>query len=456
MRSAGSRRATAEPAAEGVRCRVVGPGSGAWFIGRTTGPPSVGLRLRFAAPGDLWLVRPRADDAGWADPVALIEPGPARREPPCPLAAECGGCHWQQIDESVQLELKLDALRVALSRAGLAAAGERLRAAPAPPTLGYRYRARFQIGRAPAGGPPAIGFHRPGSRSCLDVAECLLLAPELARVYRFVRQRWRGQTTHGLTGVEITALPGSPGGLVYLNPRDRPPAGWPDLGRRLLAASGEPSSPVAGVSVRRSAGPGVPDGLGARSIVGKTPGGHPVAAAARGFLQAHLAAADRLADEVVRLSGAGAGVEIFELFAGTGLLSWRLAAAGAEVTSIENDPLAVEAAAALPAVPRGRLRSVCADARDQAAIDALAPRTPHAVWLADPPRSGLGPIATWIGRLGSRAPEKIVLVSCSLASLTRDLSVLAAADYRLNRAVLVDLFPQTRHVEVAARLIRTA
>ena len=70
--------------------------------------------------------------------------------------------------------------------------------------------------------------------------------------------------------------------------------------------------------------------------------------------------------------------------------------------------------------------------------------------VADPPRTGLGKIATR-EFLRLRAPH-LVFVSCDPATLARDLNALLAGGYRIERLTLVDLFPQTYHLETVVHL----
>jgi 23S rRNA (uracil1939-C5)-methyltransferase len=70
--------------------------------------------------------------------------------------------------------------------------------------------------------------------------------------------------------------------------------------------------------------------------------------------------------------------------------------------------------------------------------------------LADPPRSGLGKTAT--RHLLRLKPAKLHIVACDPATLARDLAVLLAGGYALQRMFLVDLFPQTYHLETVVHL----
>jgi 23S rRNA (uracil1939-C5)-methyltransferase len=72
--------------------------------------------------------------------------------------------------------------------------------------------------------------------------------------------------------------------------------------------------------------------------------------------------------------------------------------------------------------------------------------------LADPPRTGLGPAA--VARLVELKPNRITIVACDPATLARDLPGLIAGGYRIDRLTVVDLFPQTFHIETIVELSR--
>jgi 23S rRNA (uracil1939-C5)-methyltransferase len=75
---------------------------------------------------------------------------------------------------------------------------------------------------------------------------------------------------------------------------------------------------------------------------------------------------------------------------------------------------------------------------------------PVAVAVLDPPRQGCGPEVT--RALIDLGPRRIVMVSCSPATLARDLVPLVAAGYRPGAVGCFDLFPQTAHVECVLSL----
>jgi 23S rRNA (uracil1939-C5)-methyltransferase len=72
------------------------------------------------------------------------------------------------------------------------------------------------------------------------------------------------------------------------------------------------------------------------------------------------------------------------------------------------------------------------------------------VIVLDPPRSGCKEAVAHIVAL---RPERIVYVSCDPATFSRDVRLFAERGYTLQRIALIDLFPQTYHMEVVGLLL---
>ena len=146
------------------------------------------------------------------------------------------------------------------------------------------------------------------------------------------------------------------------------------------------------------------------------------------------------------VGGPGGGEPARDLSAGVGLFSLPLAKGFGKVTAVESSPSAVH-----DLQYNAAEHGVEVEAQRMQAEQYLAglTATPEVI-VADPPRSGLGKNVTkHLARL--KAP-RLVLVSCDPATLARDLGALTVAGYGLKRMTVVDLFPQTYHVEVVAEL----
>ncbi|MBR3556647.1 MAG: hypothetical protein IKN89_12105 [Oscillospiraceae bacterium] len=70
--------------------------------------------------------------------------------------------------------------------------------------------------------------------------------------------------------------------------------------------------------------------------------------------------------------------------------------------------------------------------------------------FVDPPRKGLD--ASVIDSIAVMSPSRVVYVSCDPATLARDLRRFAEKGYAAQKAVAVDMFPRTRHVETVCLL----
>jgi 23S rRNA (uracil1939-C5)-methyltransferase len=142
------------------------------------------------------------------------------------------------------------------------------------------------------------------------------------------------------------------------------------------------------------------------------------------------------------LTRAGA---VLDAYAGVGLFGLLAAPTDARV-------IAVESSASSCADARVNLGSRPGGAKVvRSTIERWRPVRVDAV-VADPARSGLGQGA--VGVLARCKARVVVLVSCDPASLARDAVLLRGVGYELERSLVVDLFPQTHHIEVVSRFVR--
>jgi 23S rRNA (uracil1939-C5)-methyltransferase len=168
------------------------------------------------------------------------------------------------------------------------------------------------------------------------------------------------------------------------------------------------------------------------------------------FFQTNVLAAEVLVTLV--LDAVQSPHRVLDLYAGSGLFAIPLAAAGNDVTAVEENRLAVadgEAALKLNGGAQRRCRFIAR--RVEAA---LASMSDAEVVVIDPPREGCSPsvLRDVFGRLG---PRRAVYVSCNPEALAVDLGVICRRGYRLAALQPVDMFPHTAHVETVAFLERT-
>jgi hypothetical protein len=177
---------------------------------------------------------------------------------------------------------------------------------------------------------------------------------------------------------------------------------------------------------------------------------HELRADATSFFQVNTSVTERLVDAVEACLGDARG-QLLDLYAGVGLFALCLGRGFTRVIASESD-----ARAARHLKRNLRRGGVRAEARAEPAEVTLrtAPREPPEVVIVDPPRVGLS--AEVRRALITRAPERIVSVSCDPATGARDVGAMVQAGWRLERLVAFDLFPVTAHVETVALLTRAA
>jgi 23S rRNA (uracil1939-C5)-methyltransferase len=412
-------------AGELVDLRIDGLAAGGDGVGRDAAARVTFVPL--AAPGDHVRARIVAEHRrlARAELVEVLVPGPDRVAPPCPLFGTCGGCAWQHIDPAAQVRAKHEIAAAALRRAQ--AAGLELCAPLAPvAAYGWRRRARLHWQRRRSG-QVVLGFFARRTRRIVDAEACPQLEPALARALVQVRARLRP----GLTGKGELALVTGDDGAVHV-------AVTGPVSRAAAAALAQADG-IAGVRVGRRR-------FGARAIAIE-PG---LVGDAVSFQQASGAGNHALLEVVDAFTQPRQGARILELYAGTGNLT-RVLRSGADSV------LAVDLHAATPAAGDAPGESALAPVTWRrgaaAAVTAeLAAAACHFdLAVLDPPRTGAAAVIAPLARLG---PPRIIYISCDPATLARDLDPLLAADYRPRRGQVLDLMPQTAHVEVVVALAR--
>ncbi len=168
-----------------------------------------------------------------------------------------------------------------------------------------------------------------------------------------------------------------------------------------------------------------------------------------------------LTDELVRIVTAGQSGEMaLDLYAGVGLFSTALAFDIRHIVSVESSQTSSSDLSYNQAsngeVAQATTEQYLARAENSRRVGKgkVLPHNIHKPDLAvvDPPRSGLGErVAQLLATLGA---PRVVYVSCDPATLARDLVTVLASGYRIEQLHLVDLFPQTYHIESVVHLAR--
>jgi len=410
-----------------VILRPVTPAHGGAAIARDEG--RVWL-VNYALPGEVVEAEPRGKQGGVAvaTTTRVIEPSPRRVTPKCPHFGACGGCQLQHADYAYQLELKRQVVEEAWSRAGL-------RLPLDTPVLGmddpWRYRIRGEFEAVPSADGWRFGFHRLRSHSVLAIDTCPIHDLRIEAALPAFAQAANELKLTDLQNLLLTIEPKGRGLLWRLRHKGREPK-WPreEFARRVAELL---------------PGQVLLDNAMSLEFWDLT-----FRAGSDTFVQTNYRQMLVLYETALEMLGDAGADRVLDLYAGIGTISVAVARNSAGVTAVEENPRAVQL---------GRL-----NARINAAkVEYLPGKVEtalrkvrlgqHAAAVLDPPRAGCEPAAlAEILRLG---PDRLVYISCEPSTHARDLIALVRGGYRLRRAAIVDMFPQTYHIETVALLQRS-
>jgi 23S rRNA (uracil1939-C5)-methyltransferase len=396
----------------------------------------------FTLPGEI--VEANLTDKTDAALIQVLKPSADRVKAACAHFGECGGCHYQHAEYAAQVAMKTEILRETLERAELRALPD-VEVHSAQP-WGYRNRTQMRV--AQADGAIRVGYNRRGTNEFLAIGECPILAPLLWRAAKALLQLAAEDSASGRWAREVGEVE------LFTNPvetklqmtvfvqKDRSGFdGFCDRMRELV-----PELVGAGASLA--------------STQRRSPRARPVGSWGAEGLSYRAAEEDYwvsrgvffqvnrfLLDELVRVVTAGhKGSLAWDLYAGVGLFSRALARRFGQVVAVEA------AASDLVRSFKGSGRRAVEATTVEFLRDAVVQRERPDLVVADPPRAGLGAeVCALLARVSAPA---MVYVSCDPVTLARDLKMLVQVGYSVAELHMVDLFPQTFHLETVVVLRR--
>jgi 23S rRNA (uracil1939-C5)-methyltransferase len=373
---------------------------------------------------------------------SVVEPVPQRITAGCPYFQRCGGCHYQHTAYENQLAVKAEILHETLRRTAKLELHCKLQVHASPP-WNYRNRTRVKVQTAPEF---ALGYYRFRSHDLLPIDHCPISS---ALINRAIAALWPQGRTTGIPELvrEIELFADGSDSLLLLEAycahgtsRKQAAEICDQLSRVVPQISGvaafEQQQPGQLTDPLRLAGSGA-------DHISYNAGGLQYKVSAGSFFQVNRFLVDEL---VAIVTGGGSGTLAFDLYAGVGLFSVALARSFAQVIALEASQTSH---ADLRENGSPEVKAVRATT-EQFLAKASGPR-PDLV-VADPPRNGLGEnVVRHLVRLGA---PRMTYVSCDPSTLARDLRALVSAGYRIEGAHLLDLFPQTFHIESVFHLAR--
>ncbi|MBN2569888.1 MAG: class I SAM-dependent RNA methyltransferase [Deltaproteobacteria bacterium] len=325
----------------------------------------------------------------------VVEPSPYRVEPECKYYSICGGCQYQHISYGHQIAIKEKQVRESFQRIGKLSDMPAREIRQSPAAYHYRGKAEFHCDLM----QKKIGFMDVGGGVLIDIENCSLMDESINQELEKLRLKMQSEDM------------------------DRP------SGRRYAFWSGTPYMAVSYVT---------------RRIMDRD-----LRVPYRGFFQANTVLTEKLLESVISMIEPSSSEVILDCYCGSGLFALFLAERARKVFGIEIDKRAVDCARHNLKYNGYKncefLKGSVVDVlqkrfiRDHIHIDSV---------LLDPPREGCSQgVLEGLSRL---KPSRLVYVSCNPATQARDIKYLMEQGFFLKMLEPIDMFPQTRHIEVIA------
>lgn len=356
---------------------------------------------------DVRFVRQRKNYAE-AVVIEVTQPSPKRIVPVCPLAAICPGCCYQHADYGEEVVLKQAQFANLLKRQARVEASVCLPPVPSPKPL--EYRNRISLHGSQSGATPTLGYVGEDNETVIDVPACPLALPPLNELLAQLRSDASFMATVRMRR-SLTLRHTRHDGAIHFfgGGTDKP---W----------------------------------LTETTVLGQ------VQVPRTSFFQVNHAVADLLLSAVMDILKHTQARTVVDLYCGVGVFALAAGIAGvSRIIGIDQDASGI--AAAQQNARDHHLKNVefLAQSAAKGVKQALRRVDPAGTLLiVDPPRMGLE--KTVVEAIAGSRPSEIAYLSCAADTMTRDVSLLMAAGYRVVSSQLFDMFPRTPHFESLTRL----
>ncbi|WP_299201686.1 23S rRNA (uracil(1939)-C(5))-methyltransferase RlmD [uncultured Amphritea sp.] len=394
-----------------------------------------------ALPGEQVLARLTEEKSrfyqGHTDSV--ISPSSHRIEPVCPHYQQCGGCDLQHLDNQAQLELKQTQALEQLERIGHTKPVS-ISTALTATSWNYRRSARIGINQL-ADGEPIVGFRRRGSNLLTQIDSCAVLDSRVSDIFSQVRNGLRDSgDIRYITQLDVNL--GDQGG--YLSLRLKRPLTEQHL--EIFTALADHYSLSLQYHIIESEQSEAPAQLASYQL-----GDQVLEFCPGDFIQVNAAINQQMISKACQLLNLKAEDRVLDMFCGLGNFSLPVAHSGASVTGVEGSMSMVQQAQRNALQNQlDNCRFFCANLADD--LKGLQWfKQGYSKIIIDPPRTGA---ASLIPQICSLKPELILYISCNPGALARDSQLLNEEGYSLQEFLVMDMFPQTHHVESMALFVR--
>ncbi|USD65664.1 23S rRNA (uracil(1939)-C(5))-methyltransferase RlmD [Vibrio sp. SCSIO 43136] len=394
-----------------------------------------------ALPGEEVLVQLTEQKSKFAKAnlIKVLKPSDERIKPVCRHYHSCGGCNMQHLEESAQLSYKQKSLSDLMRKF----AGETLTLSEpiVSKTTGYRRRTRIALLWDKKTKQLMFGFRRKASKQIINIDSCSVLASELNELLVPLHELLKGFANPEKFG-HLELVKADSGRVVLL----RHAGDLKAKDRQALIDYGQENQLTVYL---------VPEAGKLELLCGEVPYYQEVGTKQQftpnNFIQVNQTVNQQMVSQALAWLDVQPQEKVLDLFCGIGNFSLPLAKLAQSVVGIEGVDAMVERATANAKLNQLSNCQFHQANLEEPLIEASWAKSQFDKILLDPARAGAQGV---IEQLGEFNPKAIVYVSCNPATLARDSQSLLNQGYRLERLGMLDMFPQTSHLESMALFVK--
>ncbi|GAB6075946.1 class I SAM-dependent RNA methyltransferase [Desulfurobacterium crinifex] len=393
------------------------------------------------SPGDVVIVEEVLRKSGYSEAVVkkILESGESRIKPRCPYFGKCGGCDWQHIRYEDQVKFKRDILEENLQKIGKIKKPNIDEVIPSASCWNYRNRAQLKVKNG------KIGFFAKGSHNVVDIDRCLLLKEDIQDVMPKLKRL-------------LLELPTEPAEFhIYSSSKSEVllkivySGKFKKINLTLERIREILELNIVGFGIYKVGLEGYPERIKffGRDFTYESIDKFKFRVSADSFFQVNIFQVGNLIDRVSRAAMEYQYMLAGDLYCGVGTLTIPVGRYVHRAFGVESNFSAISDA--LYNKDINGLRNINFYCREtEEGLDIIKSYNPDFI-VVDPPRSGL---SQRVVRELANLPrlKKIVYVSCNPSTLARDIALFHQYGINMEKAKLIDMFPQTYHVETIAFL----
>ena len=376
-------------------------------------------------------------------------PATDRIQAPCQFYKQCGGCDFQHMTYTHQLQKKKDLLKELLLNSDTPILADSVQNCltvliPAPKQFHYRQRIRLQVDDN-----QTLGFHKRRSHTCVAIDSCLLAAPEInACLKSLLAQRSFDNLLQHTETLEILLNPEQSVLSIIIHFKRKPRPADTQHAQNLIVA-------IANLKNIFFSGDGFAvtghDSLSFTlpRFADHTSRPFQLSLETGGFCQVNVDQNTNLVKTVLDFCDITAEENVLDLFCGMGNFSIPLAEKAHSVLGIEGQGSAIRSAKKNSIHAKQKNTTFTKKPTHTACLTLAKEGEKFDCIVLDPPRQGAPGLARILSAL---CTKRLIYISCDPKTLCRDLSELLQHGFELKKLQPIDMFPQTHHIETVALL----